>query len=212
MKSEAGIVANMVPRNCKASGSVARFSFGATAVPARAETVIIGGLLIGVFAAHVAFYRFAAADSASEAYKSRAISLVLAGGLVAAFAGPELAMHTREMFSPVLFAGGYAAIAIVATIKLGVLQFLQIPNPGAYATSFVSGRPLREILRQPVFLVAVLSAMVGYGAMNFVMVSTPLAMVACAHPFETAAFVIQWHVVGMYAPSFFTVATIAIAA
>ena len=160
-------------------------------------------VLFGTFAAHVQFYRFAAADTASEAYRSRAISLVLAGGLLAAFLGPELAKWSRDLFAPGLYAGGYLCVAGLALISLVLLQFIEIPRPAARERR-ESGRPLSAIGRQPAFVVAVLSAMVGYGAMNLVMTATPLAVVAHNHSFEAAAFVIQWHVVGMYAPSFFT--------
>lgn len=163
----------------------------------------VGSALIGAFAAHGAYYRFAAADTASDAFKSRAISLVLAGGLAAAFLGPELAKISRELFATALFAGGYVTVATLGVLSLVVLQFIEIPRPGAEVRER-SGRPLAQIARQPAFFVAVLCAMVGYGAMNLVMVATPLAMRAMAHPFESAALVIQWHVVGMYAPSFFT--------
>jgi MFS family permease len=163
----------------------------------------VGSVLFGAFAAHVQFYRFAAADTASLAFRSRAISLVLAGGLLAAFLGPELAKWSRDLFAPVLYAGGYLFIALLALTSLVLLQFIEIPRPGE-AERRNSGRPLRVIASRPDFVVAVLCAMVGYGAMNLVMTATPLAVVAHGHPFEAAALVIQWHVVGMYAPSFFT--------
>lgn len=163
----------------------------------------VSSVLFGAFAAHVQFYRFAAADTASHAFRSRAISLVLAGGLLAAFLGPELAKWSRDLFAPVLYAGGYLCIALLALISLVLLQFIEIPRPEATERGD-SGRPLRVIARRPDFVVAVLCAMVGYGAMNLVMTATPLAVVAHSHPFEAAALVIQWHVVGMYAPSFFT--------
>jgi len=163
----------------------------------------VGSMCLGFFAAHVAYYRFAAADAASSAYRSRAVSWVLAGGLVAAFLGPELAKHTRDLFEPILFAGGYFAIACLAFASLVLLQFLTIPAPRLEERRS-KGRPLRQVASQPGLVIAVFCAMVAYGAMNLVMVSTPLAMIACAHPFEAAAMVIQWHVVGMYAPSFFT--------
>lgn len=162
-----------------------------------------GSVLIGSAAAHAQYYRFAAADTASEAFRSRAISLVLAGGVAAAFIGPELAKQTRTLFEPVLFAGGYFAIIVLMLLSILLLRLIRIPV-ATYKPGATSGRPLPEIMRQPVFIVAALGAMVGYGTMNLVMVSTPLAMLACAHPFESAAFVIQVHVLGMYVPSFFT--------
>lgn len=160
-------------------------------------------ILFGAFSAHVQFYRFAAADTASSAFRSRAISLVLAGGLLSAFLGPELAKWSRDLFPLVLFAGCYLCIAGLAALSLIILQFIEIPRPSA-AERRNSGRPLRQIARQPAFVVAVLCAMFGYGSMNLVMTVTPLAMIACQHSFDTAAFVIQWHIVGMFGPSFFT--------
>jgi len=163
----------------------------------------LGSALFGVATAHAFYYRFAAADTASDVFKSRAISLVLAGGLVAAFLGPELAKWSRDLFAPVLFAGGFLCIAGLSLLSLVVLQFISIPRPPA-ARHRAGGRPLLAIARQPEYVIAVLCAMVGYGAMNLVMTSTPLAVIACEHPFEAAALVIQWHVVAMFAPSFFT--------
>jgi len=163
----------------------------------------VGAALLGAFSAHVALYRFAAAEVAGPELRSRAISLVMVGGVASAILGPELAKWSRDLFAPILFAGGYAAIAALAFIGLALVQVIDLPPaPGRRAGG--GGRPLREILTQPSLIVAVLCAMVAYGSMNLIMVSTPLAMVACLHPFETAAFVIQWHVVGMYAPSFVT--------
>lgn len=160
-------------------------------------------ILFGVFSCHVQYYRFAAADTASESFKSQAISLVLAGGVLAAILGPELAKWSRDLFEPVLFAGAYLCIAGLAVVSLLVLQFIDIPRPGVEARRG-GGRSIGLIMRQPAFIVAVLCAMVSYGSMNLVMTTTPLAMVACQHPFDSAALVIQWHIVGMYAPSFFT--------
>ena len=163
----------------------------------------LGAAFLGGFATHVALYRFAAADVAGPALRSRAISYVMVGGLVAAVLGPELAKWSKDLFAPVTFAGGYAGVAVLAFLTLALVQFADLPKPLSRQARSL-GRPLTEIVRQPKLIVAVLCAMVAYGAMNLIMVSTPLAMVACAHPFETAAFVIQWHVVGMFAPSFVT--------
>jgi len=163
----------------------------------------VSTILFGAFSAHVQFYRFAAADTASQVFRSRAISLVLAGGLLSAFLGPELAKWSIDLLEPVLFAGCYLCIAGLAALSLIILQFIEIRRPSA-AERRNSGRPLREIARQPAFIVAVACAMFGYGAMNLVMTATPLAMIACQHSFDTAAFVIQWHIVGMFGPSFFT--------
>lgn len=150
----------------------------------------------------VQFYRFAAADAADEAFRSRAISLVLAGGVIAAVLGPELAKQSKDLLETT-FAGAYVMISGLSLVALLLLQFTTIPKPDA-AERARGGRPLLELARQPVFIVAVLCALIGYGAMNLVMTVTPPAMMGRGHPFDSAALVIQWHVLGMYAPSFFT--------
>ena len=161
-----------------------------------------GTILIGVFNGFGQYYRFAAAETAPEDYRSRAISYVLAGGLIAAFAGPNLAKWSRQLL-PAEFAGSYAILIEIYLLALGISFFLRMPEPGEDAR-VTGGRPLGEIARQPAYLVAVASAMVGYGVMNFIMIATPLAMHDYAHPFSDTAFVIQWHVFGMFVPSFFT--------
>jgi len=161
-----------------------------------------GTILIGVFNGFGQYYRFAAAETAPEDYRSRAISYVLAGGLIAAFAGPNLAKWSRQLL-PAEFAGSYAILIGIYLLALGISFFLRMPEPGEDARE-TGGRPLGEIARQPAYLVAVASAMVGYGVMNFIMIATPLAMHDYAHPFSDTAFVIQWHVFGMFVPSFFT--------
>ena len=161
-----------------------------------------GTILIGVFNGFGQYYRFAAAETAPEEYRSRAISYVLAGGLIAAIAGPNLAKWSRQLL-PEEFAGSFAILIGIYLLALGIAFFLRMPEPGAAARA-TGGRPLGEIARQPAYLVAVASAMVGYGVMNFIMIATPLAMHDYAHPFSDTAFVIQWHVFGMFAPSFFT--------
>jgi len=161
-----------------------------------------GTILIGVFNGFGQYYRFAAAETAPKEYRSRAISYVLAGGLVAAFAGPNLAKWSRQLL-PGEFAGSYAILTAIYLLAFSIAYFLSMPKPGA-TTRSAGGRPLAEIARQPAYLVAVASAMVGYGVMNFIMIATPLAMHDFAHPFSDTAFVIQWHVFGMFVPSFFT--------
>jgi MFS family permease len=162
-----------------------------------------GAFLLGAFNAFGQYYRFAAADTATLQFRSQAISLVLAGGVVAAFAGPNLANWTRAMFDTALFAGSYASlIALYATSAL-VSSFIAIPPP-AEAERRHSGRSLSDIMRQPDFIVAVLSAMIAYGVMNLLMTSTPLAMQHNGHSFGATAFVIEWHVLGMFAPGFVT--------
>ncbi|MBW2479878.1 MAG: MFS transporter [Deltaproteobacteria bacterium] len=161
-----------------------------------------GTVCIGVFNGFGQYYRFAAAETAPEEYRSRAISYVLAGGLIAAFAGPNLAKWSRQVL-PEEFAGSYAILIGIYLLALGIAVFLRLPGGGA-ATRATGGRPLGEVARQPAYFVAVASAMVGYGVMNFIMIATPLAMHDYAHPFSDTAFVIQWHVFGMFFPSFFT--------
>ena len=162
----------------------------------------LGTILIGVFNGFGQYYRFAAAETASEEYRSRAISYVLAGGLIAAFAGPNLAKWSRHVL-PEEFAGSYAILIGIYLIAMGIAFFMRLPKPGT-ASRTNGGRPLGEIARQPGYFVAVASALVGYGVMNFIMIATPLAMHDYAHAFADTAFVIQWHVFGMFFPSFFT--------
>jgi len=161
-----------------------------------------GTTLIGVFNGFGQYYRFTAAEVAPDDYRSRAISYVLAGGLIAAFAGPNLANWSRHLL-PEDFAGSYASLIGLYLLAFGLASLLRIPKPAAVSMS-QGGRPLRVIARQPAYLVAVASAMVGYGVMNFIMIATPLAMKGYAHAFSDTAFVIQWHIFGMFVPSFFT--------
>ena len=176
----------------------------ATAGVIRADFSIfcLGTLLIGVFNGFGQYYRFAAAETAPQEYRSRAISYVLAGGLIAAFAGPNLAKWSRQLL-PAEFGGSYAILTGIYLLAFGIAFCLRMPESGA-VTRETGGRPLGKIARQPAYLVAVASAMVGYGVMNFIMIATPLAMHHHAHPFADTAFVIQWHVFGMFVPSFFT--------
>ncbi len=159
--------------------------------------------LFGVFNGFGTFYRFAAADAASSDYKSRAISYVMAGGVVAAFVGPNLAHWTQEWFPAGEFAGSYVGLIGVYALSVLALLFVRIPRPAPTAPH-ESGRPLRVIARQGNYVVAALCAAVGFGVMVFVMTATPLAMHAHAHSFGDTAFVIEWHIFGMFAPSFFT--------
>ncbi|MEJ2282253.1 MAG: MFS transporter [Desulfobacterales bacterium] len=176
----------------------------ATAGVIRADFSIfcLGTLLIGVFNGFGQYYRFAAAETAPQEYRSRAISYVLAGGLIAAFAGPNLAKWSRQLL-PAEFGGSYAILTGIYLLAFGIAFCLRMPESGA-VTRETGGRPLGKIARQPAYFVAVASAMVGYGVMNFIMIATPLAMHHHAHPFADTAFVIQWHVFGMFVPSFFT--------
>lgn len=164
---------------------------------------VVGSMLIGVYQSFVQYYRFAAADTASETFRPRAISLVLAGGVIAAVVGPELAKWSRELFLPILFAGCYVVIVGLASTAFVLLQFIEIPRLTAEERRS-TGRPVLTILRQPKTIAAILSAATAYAVMSLVMTATPLAMVACGFAFNDAAFVIQWHSLAMFAPSFFT--------
>ena len=163
----------------------------------------LGGAFLGTHTAFWQYYRFAAADTASAAYRSRAISYVLAGGVISAVLGPELAKYSRELFAPVVFAGNFVVMAILCLITIIVLQFVTIPPPSDEDRASV-GRPLSKIVSQPKFITAVLASMCGYGVMVLVMTTTPLAVLGNEHSFNDAAFIIQWHILGMFVPSFFT--------
>jgi MFS family permease len=161
-----------------------------------------GTLVFGVYNAYGQYYRFAAADVASRDFKATAISLVLAGGLVGGVLGPTSSRWTIDLFGP-KFMAAYLVLIGFAVITMWLLRLIRIPTPSAAERSD-SGRPLRAVAAQPKFIVAVLGGAIGYGVMNFLMVSTPIAMQACGHPYGDAAFVISSHVIAMFAPSFVT--------
>jgi len=161
-----------------------------------------GTLVWGVYNAYGQYYRFAAADAAKIDFKATAISLVLAGGLVGGILGPSISNLTVGLLTP-KFMGAYLALIGFALVTMVLLRFIRIPNPTATEQA-ASGRPLAEIAAQPRFIVAVLSGAIGYGVMNFLMTSTPIAMQVCGHPYSDSTFVISSHVVGMFAPSFLT--------
>jgi MFS family permease len=158
--------------------------------------------VIGIYNAIGLQYRFAAAEVASKADRARAISLVLAGGIVGGFAGPAITRYGKDMFAAP-FLGSFVLLAAVALVALAVQSRVEVPKPLPEESSG-GGRPLREIVRQPVFIVAAMAATLGYGLMNLLMTATPLAMDFCGLPYAQAAMVISWHVVGMYAPGFVT--------
>jgi MFS family permease len=164
--------------------------------------VCLGTLTVGVYNACGQLYRFAAAEVAPPKFRERAISWVMAGGILGGIVGPNLASFSRDILA-VRFAGTYAAATIVGLVAMMVIQFIRFPQQTAHERAG-GGRPTLEIMRQPAFIVAALSATVGYGVMNLLMTATPLAMQMCQHPFSAAALVLEWHVIGMFAPSFFT--------
>ena len=161
-----------------------------------------GTMVFGVYNAAAQYYRFAAADVASADFKAKAISLVLAGGLVGGIVGPETSKFTVDLLQT-HYLGAYLSLIGFLVLVVLALQWLDIPVPVAAAHK-ESTRPLGQIMAQPVFVVAVLAAAGAYGVMNLLMTATPLAMGLCGHPYAAAATVIGWHVVGMFGPSFFT--------
>jgi MFS family permease len=163
----------------------------------------VGALFSGFYAAAHQAYRFAAADTASEPFKPKAISWVMIGGIFAGIVGPQVVIATKDLWQPYLFAATYLAQAALALVSAAVLMLVKIPTP-VRPVSGSGGRPLSEIVRQPRFIVAVACGVASYAMMNLVMTSAPLAMVECQHPAADAMLGIQWHVIGMFAPSFVT--------
>ncbi len=161
----------------------------------------IASFFIGTFNGFGQYYRFAAADAAEDSYKSRAISLVMAGGVIASI-GPLLANLSKDLLPPDIFAGVYVLIALLYLASIITLRFVKIPKPGVAERG--GGRPLVQIVRQPVFVVAALGGMISYMLMSLLMSAIPLAMQGSGHEFFNTAQVIQWHVFAMFAPAFFT--------
>lgn len=162
-----------------------------------------GTFLVGAYQAFAQFYRFAAGEVADDVFRARAISLVLAGGVFAALAGPMVGRFGADLF-PAQYAGSFLLLALVSLLGAGVLLGLRIPAPSAEAGETGAARPWRTIVIQPAYLVALFGAATGYGVMILAMTATPLAMVGHHHDLSTAATVIQLHVLGMFLPSFVT--------
>ena len=164
---------------------------------------LLGSLLTGVYMSAHGFYRFAAADTASEAFRPKAISYVMAGGLAAAVIGPQIVKATSQAFV-IPFLGTYMAVIAVNVLGAALFLFLDIPRPPVPSQDSPKGRSRLELLKTPVIAVAVICAMVSYALMNLVMTSTPLAVVGCGFTEGNAADVVTSHVLAMYVPSFFT--------
>jgi len=162
----------------------------------------LGTFIAGFWGAYTQSYRFAAADTASESFKPRAISWVMAGGLVAGIVGPQTVIWTRDLIEAAPFAGAFLGQAALALLSIAALSFMR-PAPVGVAQK-AGGRPLRRIMRQPRFIMAVVAGLVSYGLMSFIMTAAPLAMIGCGHPVGAAALGIQWHILAMFGPSFFT--------
>ena len=167
----------------------------------------VATFLGGLYGAVSQSYRFAAADGASATYRPKAVSWVMAGGVFAGVLGPQLVSWTMDLWAPYLFAVSFLAQAVVALIAMAVLSGVDAPKPAP--ADLAGGRPLMEIARQPKFIAAVLCGVVSYSMMNLVMTSAPLAMKMCGHPISDSNFGLQWHMVAMFGPSFFTGSLIA---
>ncbi|MEQ8639300.1 MAG: MFS transporter [Alphaproteobacteria bacterium] len=167
----------------------------------------VGMFIIGIFAAFMQQYRFAAVEAAEDSFKPKAVSYVLAGGVVAGLIGPQLATSAAGMFEPILFAGSYLVMIALHLAAFFTLMFIKVPRLTA-AERKSGGRPLSQIIRQPMFIVAAVGAAFGFGIMNLVMVSTPLAITAHDHALPVVGWVISAHIVAMFAPSFITGALI----
>jgi MFS family permease len=165
--------------------------------------LVAATVIAGFYSANGALYRFAGPELVAPGFKEKAISLVLAGGILGAFIGPNLASAMKDVL-PVAFAGGYVALIVVALLGLLAMSFIDFPPHQAPLPGASTGRPLSEIARQPAFIVAVAAGALGYGVMNLLMAATPIAMQQCQHPFSSAALVLELHVLGMFVPSFFT--------
>ncbi len=172
--------------------------------------LLVGATLVaGYYSANAHLYRFAAAELADVSFKEKAISYVMAGGLIGAVLGPNLASRTRSL-TDVPFAGAYLALAVVALLAMALMAFINFPDAKLSTGAATdgqranTGRPLLEIMRQPVFIIAASAGALGYGVMNLLMSATPIAMQICGLPFSSVAWVLEWHVIGMFAPGFFT--------
>lgn len=157
----------------------------------------------GFYASAAQSYRFAAADTASPAFRPKAISWVMTGGILAGVVGPQLVVWTKDALPPVLFAGTYIGQAVLALLAGAILSFIDIPKPPPQPVGTVR-RPVLSYFADRSFLIAVICGAATYMLMNFVMTAAPLAMIGCNHSVADAAYGIQWHVIAMYGPSFFT--------
>jgi len=165
--------------------------------------LMLATVVAGYYNANGQLYRFAAAELTRPDWHEKAVSLVLAGGLLGAVVGPNMAAWTRTLL-PTPFVAAYLTLALVALLAMGVMALIDFPPAPVLAPHAPRGRPLAQIMRQPVCIVATLGAAIGYGVMNLLMAATPLAMQVCGFEFGATATVLQWHVIGMYAPGFFT--------
>ena len=163
---------------------------------------ILGSILLGFSQANQQFYRYAAADNVSNNLKSKAISLVLAGGVIAAVVGPEVSRYSFDLFPDYIYLATYLLAASIQIINFTILIFIKIKKPEVTEKKI---RPLKDILMQKTLIIAILAAAVGYSLMSFIMTATPLQIVnICKLGNSASSTVIQWHIIAMFAPSFFT--------
>ena len=165
--------------------------------------LVTATVIAGYYSANGQLYRFAAAELAPVQFREKAVSLVMAGGLIGAIVGPNLASRTKGLFETP-FMGAYLALMAVALLAMALMVFIRFPAEPPKKAGAAGGRPLREIMAQPVFIVSAAAAALSYGVMNLLMAATPLAMQVCGYAFSDAALVLEWHVIGMFAPGFFT--------
>jgi len=173
----------------------------------------LGTALVGVFQAFAQYYRLAAADAVPAEAKSRAISVVLTGGVIAAIAGPALASWAKDLFPAAIFSGAYLMVALLGAASALLLVAYRDQDgdggrPAEAQTAGLPARPLAVVMRQPIFVAALANNVVGSVSMMFVMTAAPLAAVACRHSIADGASIMQWHLIGMYAPAFFAGALI----
>ena len=165
--------------------------------------LVASTFIAGYYSANGQLYRFAAAELTDASQRDKAVSWVLAGGILGAVIGPNLASWTRNFYDTP-FLGAYLCLSLAGLIGIAVMQCIHFPEEFKTPHSLSDGRSLNVILRQPVFIVAIIGAALGYGVMNLLMAATPLAMQICGLPFSDTALVLEWHVIGMFAPGFFT--------
>ena len=163
----------------------------------------VATLIAGYYSANGQLYRFAAAELAEASFREKAVSWVMAGGLIGAIVGPILASKSKGWFETP-FMGAYVALTVVAVLGMALMHFVKFPPLVEKAKGSSDGRPLAEIMKQPAFVVAAMSSAMSYGVMNLLMAATPLAMQVCGYQFSDAALVLEWHVIGMFAPGFIT--------
>lgn len=176
--------------------------YAAMAILHSFELLCVAALFTGAAGATMQYLRFAAIEATPDDYNAKAVSWVLAGGVVACFLGPTLAKWSVDLIPEALYAGAFLTFSVLAVIGMAMMINLRIPKPDVHLDA--GGRPLMEIVRQPALIIAVLSAMIGYAMMALVMTATPLAMDICGFSFNDTSTVIQWHVFAMFVPSFFT--------